>query len=64
MLICFLQADVSGEARIFSNVSGGEDYFSNFNVSCHVFHSGRIIIKYDLPWKTLVIPSMCPKPDI
>lgn len=42
----------------------GVDHFSNFNVSSHFFHSGRIIIKYNLPWKSLVILSMCPKPDI
>lgn len=62
-LICFPRSDVSGEARMFSDVSGG-DRFSDFNVSCHSFHSGRIIIKNNLPWKSLVIPSMCPKPDI
>lgn len=56
--------DVSGEARMFSDVGGGGDHFSNFNVSCHYFHSGRIIIKYNLPWKSLLIASMWPKPDI
>lgn len=61
-LICFLRSDVSGEARMFSDVSGG-DRFSDFNGSCHSFHSGRIIIKNNLPWKRLVIPSMCPKTD-
>lgn len=63
-LICPPQSDVSGEARMCSDVSGGGDHFSNFNVSCHFFHSGRIIVKYNLPWKSLVIASMCPKPDI
>lgn len=63
-LFCFPQSDVSGEARMFSDVGGGEDHFSNFNVSCHFFHSGRIIIKYNLLWKSLVTASMCPKPDI
>lgn len=63
-LICFPQSNVSGEARMLSDVSNGGDHFSNFHVSCHFFHSERIILKSNLPWKSLVIPSMCPKPDI
>lgn len=63
-LMSFPLSDVSREARMFSDVGGGGDHFSNFNVSCHSFHSGRIIIKYNLPWKSLLIASMCPKPDI
>ena len=39
------------------------DHFSNFHVSCHFFHSGRIILKSNLPRKSVVTPNMHPKPD-
>lgn len=60
-LVSYPLLDVPGEARMLSDVGGDGDHFSNFNVSCHSFHSGRIIIKYNLPWKSLLIASMCPK---
>lgn len=59
-LICLPPSDVSGEAWMFSDFSGGGDHFSIFKVSCHFFHSGTIIIKYNLLWKSRVIEACAP----